>query len=147
MKSTNDEPDFKFAGLSIWVRSREFPGVTEYWDGNWLDVAARVEASSARVEFAGPLLRTDEIAAFTGQLIQMQTSLSGEAELACMEPNLNIKVQCRPLGHLDVIISITPDHMTQSHVFNFELDQSYLPSAIADCRRLLTIFPIVGSPD
>jgi hypothetical protein len=118
-----------------------------YPDANWLDIAARVEASGARVECAGPWLRTDEIAAFTGQLIQMQTSLSGAAELACMEPNLNIKVQCKSLGHLDVIISITPDHMTQSHVFNFALDQSYLPSAIADCRQFLTIFPIVGSTD
>lgn len=146
MKQLINEPDLKFAGLSLWVRSREFPDIVEYWDGNWLDIMCRVESHGAFVEFAGPFLRTDELAAFSKQLAGIQKDLIGEAELECMEPNLNIKVQCKALGHLDVVISITPDNLTQSHVFTFEVDQSYLTSVLSDCKRILKAFPIVGSP-
>jgi hypothetical protein len=44
-------------------------------------------------------------------------------------------------------VEITPDHMTQEHNFQFEVDQSYLPSLIESCRKVLAKYPIKGTPD
>lgn len=34
---TEQEPDLKLLGLSIWVDGRQFPGNSDYYDGNWLN--------------------------------------------------------------------------------------------------------------
>src|SRR5262249_19116286 len=44
------EPDLKLDGFSLWVLGRQFPGANDHWDGNWLNVRARVEAPGALVE-------------------------------------------------------------------------------------------------
>ena len=48
-----EEPDLTLAGLSIWARSREFSESDDHWDGNWIDIRARVEAPGAFVETSG----------------------------------------------------------------------------------------------
>ncbi len=140
-----EEPDLKLAGLSLWVLARQYPDSADYWDGNWLDVVARVEASGAFVETRGSFLRNDELAAFVVQLERVQRDLTGDAELACMEPNLHVKVRCVSMGRIEMVISITPDHRAQSHAFTFEIDQSYLTSTLRECRRILARLPVVGS--
>lgn len=142
-----EEPDLKLAGLSLWVRSRQFPDCEDYWDGNWLNIFARVEASGSFVEVSGPFLRNDELAAFAAQLESVQRDLTGEAKLACMEPNLNAKVRCGSLGHIEVVIAITPDHLAQSHEFTFGIDQSYLAPVLRGCRRILERVPVIGAPN
>ncbi len=141
-----EEPDLKLAGFSLWVRSRQYPHCDDYWDGNWLDVVARVEAPGSFVEAAGPFLRNDELVAFAAQLEVVQRDLTGEAELACMEPNLNMKVRCGSLGHMEAVISITPDNLTQSHELTLDIDQTYLAPVLRSCRRILQRFPIIGAP-
>jgi hypothetical protein len=91
MPMPSQEPDLQLAGLSIWGVRRAYPQSEDYWDGNWLNIQARVEAPGSHVE-------------------------------------------------------ITPDHMTQSHSFMFEIDQSYLAATLAQCHRLQERFP-VKSPD
>ena len=141
-----EEPDLKLAGLSLWARSREFPLSADYWDGNWLNVFVRVEAQGALVEASGPFLRNDELAMFAEKLELVQRDLTGEAELACMEPNLNVKVRCGSLGRVEAKVSITPDHLAQSHEFTFEIDQSYLAEVLRGCRRILAQMPVIGAP-
>lgn len=140
-----DEPDLKLAGLSLWVLARQFPDADDYSDGNWLDILARVEAPGAFVEARGPFLRTYELAAFAEQLERVQHDLTGEAELACLEPNLNVKIRGGSMGHIEVVISITPDHLAQSHKFTFEIDQSYLAPLLRECKRILKRLAVVGS--
>ena len=38
------EPDFKLGGFSLWVFGQQFPNAADFWDGNWLNVRARVDA-------------------------------------------------------------------------------------------------------
>jgi hypothetical protein len=45
---------------------------------------------------------------------------------------------------LHVRVEITPDHLAQGHWFEFEIDQSYLPSAVAQLTSLLAAFPVKG---
>ena len=140
------EPDVKVAGLSLWVRTRQFPDMDDFWDGDWLDVRARVEAPGSYVEISGPFLRNAELATFAQALAFMDHNLAGSAELSCIEPNLHVEVSCRSLGHVRVVVAITPDHMNQSHKFEFELDQSYLKSVLTECKRIAERFPVRGAP-
>ena len=139
-------PDLTLAGLSIWARSREFSQSDDYWDGNWIDILARVEAPGSFVETSGPWLRSDEIAAFANELTVLHRDLRGTAELQCMEPMLSAKVVVGLRGEVEVTIEITPNHLTQSHRFEFAIDQSYLGETLSGCRRLLERFPVKGSP-
>ena len=140
------EADLKVGGLSIWAVSRQFPDDQDYWDGNWLCVRAVLEAPGCYVETSGSFVRNDEIAAFAEQLVRLEAELKGTASLQCMEPTLQVSVQCRSPGHVGVTISLTPDHMTQSHEVSFEIDQTYLKAVLRGCRGLLERFPVRGSP-
>src|SRR6516165_3251408 len=113
------EPDLKLGGFSLWVFGRQFPNAEDYWDGNWLNVRARVEALGASVEAQGAIVHTSELEDFAEQLESLHTNLVGEAALRCMEPNLEIVIRSNALGHVEVQIVITPSHVTQSHEFKF----------------------------
>lgn len=139
-----EEPDLKLAGLSLWATAREFEGSDDFWDGNWLSVRARVEASGAYVETIGPWVRNDELARFSDQLAIVVRDLKGTAELDCIEPMLSAKVEIGARGEVTVTVEITPNHLTQRHWFEFAIDQSYLTETLSGCRRLLKRFPVRG---
>jgi hypothetical protein len=46
------------------------------------------------------------------------------------------------LGHVAVKVQITPDPLTQLHVFDFEFDQTYLAETIRGCHDVLEQYPI-----
>jgi hypothetical protein len=141
------EPDLRLAGLSIWVVARQFPAAKDFWDGNWLNIRATVDAPGAHAEFSGPRLRSDEVAKFMRELTAVNRKLSGTAALACMEPYLQATVVCGSLGQVEVTVDITPGQLTQSHHFVFAIDQSYLPKVVSDCGRILDAFPVKSDPD
>ena len=136
------EPSLRLAGLSLWVFGYAYPDCNDYWDGNWLNVRVRAETSGSRVEASGALLRIDELTSFTRELDVLYRNLTGTAELKCLESALGVKVACDLVGHIQVIVDLTPDHMTESHEFKFELDQTYLPATLAGCKTVLDRFPI-----
>jgi hypothetical protein len=140
------KPDLKFADFSLWVLEREFPDRSDYWDGNWLIVRARVETIGATVEACGPILHGPEIKAFAETLERLNRNLKGHASLRCMEPNLDIVIRGDALGRLKATITITPDHMAQSHSFIFSTDQTLLSPLIAECQNILSRWPIRGTP-
>jgi len=142
----SEKPDLKLAGFSLWARSRQYPDADDYWDGNWLNIRALVEAPGSSVEATGPWLRNDELADFVTQLEALDRDLTGDAELHCAEPALGLKVACSSLGHVRITVELTPDHMTQTHQVIFDVDQTYLKPAVAACRRILDRFPIRGAP-
>jgi hypothetical protein len=63
-----------------------------------------------------------------------------------MEPELTVKLTAEGLGHMTMIVAITPDHLSQTHRFTFTIDQSYLPPVIDSCRTLLHQYPVEGQP-
>jgi hypothetical protein len=67
--------------------------------------------------------------------------------LKCIDPNLEVTIKGDFLGHARVTINITPDHLTQSHEFIFSIDQTYLKPLIAQCREVLSDYPIKGTRD
>ena len=72
---------------------------------------------------------------------KIHCNLSGRAQMGGIEPELFVTMDVSDrLGHLKVNVSITPDYLRQQHKFEFELDQSYLPSVIQECRTVLSSF-------
>ncbi len=136
------EPDLKLGGLSLWVLGRQFPNAKDYWDGNWLNVRARVEALGAVVDAEGPFVSVPELENFAKQLEALHATLVGEAALRCLEPNLEIAIRSNSRGHVAVKVRVTPDHMTQSHEFEFDLDQSYLGPFLDGCKHVLSRWPV-----
>jgi hypothetical protein len=48
------------------------------------------------------------------------------------------------LGHITMVVAITPAHLSQAHRFTFTMDQSYVPPVIESCRTLLRQCPVKG---
>jgi hypothetical protein len=142
MPMPSDEPDLYLTGLSLWAIGRAFPQSEYAWDRDHIDIRARVDAPGSHVEISGACIRSNDIARFTQQLEALHRDLRGTAALEPLQPDLNVKVRVDATGHVGVTIEITPDHMTQSHSFEFEIDQTYLATTLAQCHRLLERFPV-----
>lgn len=142
-----NDPDLHFCGFSMWVDQRQFPEASDYWDGNWLMIRARMEASGARVECAGPILMTTDIREFREQLASMIDTLAGEASLKGLEPELDVLLRMKKRGHIEGTIEITADHLNQCHRFTVETDQTYLPAVLRSCDAILKRFPVTSAPD
>ena len=140
-------PDIKLESLQIWIHGRQFPQEEDYWDGNWVNVTAHCGSHGADVWTGGAILHVPDIARWLAALEEMNQSLSGEANLVSLEPELCVELNVKELGQISVRVEITPDHMTQEHNFQFEIDQSYLAGLIESCRKVLAKYSIRGKPD
>ena len=142
---TSSPPDFQLGACRLWVRGRTNPTSKDLWDGNWLNVVAECEAPGAKVQAIGDFIHLTELSAFQAALEKLYQELSGAAELRCMEPELRITLEIKPTGLIEMRVMITPDHLHQSHQFNFGIDQSFLPTAIRQLVVILDRFPMVGA--
>ena len=137
------EPDLNIAShFSLWVHGRQFPDAQDYWDGNWLNVLARVKTDGAKVEASGAIVRNSEILGFCKELEALDSNVSGSAHLKCIEPDLDIVLKADTLGHIAITIMITPDQLNQSHTFKFDFDQTFLKPLIKACKDILSRYPI-----
>jgi hypothetical protein len=139
-------PDLHITGLWLWVHGRQFPMADDYWDGNWLQVTVYCGAPGASVWVTGPILHVPELAHFLRGVEAIHASLQGEATLSCIEPALAVKLITERLGHITMVVDITPDHLSQTHRFTFTIDQSYLPPVIDSCQTILRQYPVKGQP-
>jgi hypothetical protein len=142
------EPDLKVSGFQLWVHGRQFPEAVDYYDGNWLRVTAHCGASGASVWAHGAILMVTDIAGFGEACAAM---LRGEIKLAALdpfEPELKVSLEASDsLVHIRMQVEITPDHLQQSHRFEFEVDQSYFPGIIKQCSEIMEEYPIRGQQD
>jgi hypothetical protein len=141
-------PALRLAGFGLWVHGYQFPDAADAWDGNWLRVTAHCGAGGASVWVSGAVLDTVSVLRFRDGLAALHASLAGSAELSSHEPNVVVRASAVDrAGHVTVRVELTPDHLTQGHWFEFEVDQSYLQPAIAQCGELLGRFPVRDAPN
>jgi len=135
-------PDIEIDGLKIWVHGRQYPEAMDYDDGNWLNITASCESNAARVWTSGNILHLSELEDWLVDLNKINNTFVGEANLNCVEPELNIKLSINKLGQLKMIVKITPDVLMQTHQFVIELDQTYLMPLITHIQKVLSSYPI-----
>lgn len=139
------EPDLKIGGFQLWVYGRQFPESQDYYDGNWLRVTAHCGESGASVWAQGAILMVTDIDALGNQCAAMLEGTSTSSTLEPIEPELKISLKIADrLGHIRTQVEITPNNLTQSHWFEFEIDQSYLPGIIQNCAAIVQKYPIRG---
>ena len=143
--SPPENPRLQIAGLKVWVHGRQFPTSDDYWDGNWLRISAEYRSASSRVKTEGPIIHLGELVGLFESCERLYETLAGEAELDCMEPELNVKLKAGLSGQIQLEVSITPDNLNEEHIFRQDIDQTYLPQIIAECGSLLAEYPIKGT--
>jgi hypothetical protein len=137
------DADLTICGLRLWIHGRQFPDATDYWDGNWLRVTAYCIYPHSAVRIQNDsCVRLDELAALLSGCERMYSTLSGNAELQCMEPYLAVELSASTNGHIGVKLSVTRDHCKETHEYEDEIDQSYLPGIINSCQAILAKFPM-----
>ncbi len=146
-RDNDSECDLRIEGLRLWIHHRTFPESKDYWDGNWLFATAVCEAAGSIVRVSETILHLSEIDRFRRNLEKLNERLEGKVELECLEPYLGIVIEAQSLGHLRLVVAITPDYLNQKHEFIFETDQTWLSSIISDCTGILRQYPIVGATD
>jgi hypothetical protein len=136
------EPDLQIAGLRVWIHGRQFSESTDYWDGNWLSATAYCVYPDSRVRVHGSIIHLGEVVGLLRSCERLYQTLEGSAALACIEPSLGVQLVAETGGHIRVVISISPDHMSERHSFTDGFDQTYLPPVIAACKRILERYPV-----
>ena len=139
------KPDIALSGLQIWVHNRQFPDLVDYWDANWINVNVHCGGQGASVWVNGNIIHLSEIFGFLQGAEQLFKELNGKAELHCMEPYLLVELEAKKHGQIEMTVNITPDNLSQKHEFLFNIDQSYLPNLILECKEVLEKYPIKGS--
>jgi hypothetical protein len=137
-------PQIALGGLQIYVHGRQFPDAQDYGDGNWLNVTAHCGAAGADVWMSGPRVHLSELLRWRNEGAEMHRTLSGKADLACMEPELRVELRMQSLGQIVMAVDITPELTTQKHSFEFAIDQSHLPAFLRQCNQVLDDYPIRG---
>jgi hypothetical protein len=137
-------PDLKLAGVQIWVHGRQYPNSQEPYDLDWLNVTAHCGESGASVWVNGAILGSSSFATFVRDCKVLYASLEGVAVLRSDEPNLSLTIAAGSTGHVSMAVDITPEIMDQQHRFRFgDLDQTFLPTLIAQCESILEAYPNV----
>lgn len=139
-----DRPDLIIEKLKIWINGRQFPDSADYWDANWMNINARYDSVTSFVETSGSIVHLSQIRSF---LESSEKALQGHTqiiELPAIEPNIGLKLELDKLGHIKGELSITHDHLSEKHQYTFDMDQSYLPDLISQCKAIFVKYPIKG---
>jgi hypothetical protein len=135
-------PDIELSILRLWVHERQVPDAQDFWDGNWVNATVHCGAQGANVWVEGPILHLSELQRWLEDCERMYVTLSGTVELKCMEPYLYVRMSMTKTGRIDAKVSVTADHLWQTHEFEFSIDQSYLPGMAQGCREVLGRVPL-----
>jgi hypothetical protein len=136
-----DDYDLELAGLRLWVHGREFLNQT-LWDyEDWLWITAQYQTRGASVWTCGPITLTSEFNGLLKELKVMHRDLRGKATFASLDPGLKLSLEINHLGQVFFDVEIAPDHLTQKHIFDEQIDQSYFRSAVGGLERIVRAYP------
>jgi hypothetical protein len=136
--------------LKIDILARSYPSETDYWDGNWVRAHVHIAVSPWRGAYRADL-RCEDFARFRQKLQRVYDDVNAPvAEFDSMEPWLQFEVQRSDrIGHIAVRGKAQQEPFFNGYnvlQFALDLDQSYLPSALADLVAIEADFPVRGSP-
>jgi len=138
-------PALDAAGFQLWIHGREFPEATDPTDADWLLVTAHCGAEGASVWVSGAIVMASDIERLGKGCAAMAAGELVRAELSPVEPNLYASLELvDKLGHVELVVELTPDHLAQQHQMKFEIDLSYLPGITKQCAAIVAEYPIRG---
>jgi hypothetical protein len=138
------KPSLQCACLQMWVLGREFEDSQEYWDGNWIRVVVHCGSAASDVWAQGSILNLIELDAWLSEVSRLHETAQGVAELSCAEPNLWARIDLGKRGHGQLQVRLTQEHMTETHEYTADFDQSYLPGLISSIKAIFAAYPLRG---
>ncbi len=139
------EIHFSLAGFRMIILGRQFPDLNDFWDGNWLVVSCECHATGSSIQAAGPFVHLSGIVELLDKLENLQSMNCSSANVNFIEPNLGMEFEVDSLGQMKFCVRLTSDYERQDHRVTYELDQSYLATAISQCKNILLNYPIKDS--
>jgi hypothetical protein len=133
--------------VMITVVGWERPAATDFWDGNWLSTQVNIQMGGWRGRYKATL-RAEEFKAFREQLVNLYTSLCGEARFETMEEQLFLLLRPGKRGHI-VVKGEARDAAGIGSKLEFtlpDLDQTYLPGIIQQLLDIEREYPVRGLP-
>src|SRR5678815_5094297 len=105
-KDSLGDPDINLNGFQLWVHARQFPNEQDYWDGNWLNATAHCGTHDANVWTSGSIIHVPDLVRWLSALEIMNQTLSGEADLVSLEPELSVALKMGSLGQIQMTVGI-----------------------------------------
>ncbi|MBN1573022.1 MAG: hypothetical protein JW984_07500 [Deltaproteobacteria bacterium] len=127
---------------------REFPGIKDYWDGNWILVRLMMEIPGLNIDFTDPCIRTDELETFLEDLKGLSIGHSLTAESSFSEPILYINLQIPEpgsdivLGRID--ITLFSDEGAASVAVEMDIDYDAVEMFTQGIEDILREYPVVA---
>lgn len=136
------EPDLRVGPLALWVHGYEFDTADDYFDANFLRCTALCNQAGEHVATTGSFLMTSDLHGWCTDLDRMQATSSNVASLEPLELDLEVRLTVTASGNIEGWLQMTPDPLTQSHTFRFEIEQSILPTIVDQLRAILQRWPV-----
>jgi hypothetical protein len=126
------EPDIKFGNLTVLVNGKADAE-------EWLDVIIRCTGRYGEGWVNGSIMQLGDLKVWCAAMERMNQTLSGRATFETTDPGLKLSMEIDKLGHIETEVEIYgyPSERAERHIFRFQADQSYLPAAIAQCKKVL----------
>ena len=134
---TADPRALSFAGFELWVYGWAPGAVPGRPYEDWLRVSARCVSNGADVRVSGPIMSAAAVVRWVQECERLYETLSGEAVLDSGEPALKLRLTAIGSGGIAARVEMAPVPGLQEHFFTFEIDQTYLPTVIAQGRALI----------
>lgn len=132
-------------GVTLVTWRRTHAGTSDYWDGNWVSTRIEILAGGFRGKIEADL-RSEEFDAFRKGVQQLYATLNGRAELSTLEGWITLTLEGDGRGHVKVTGAVLDQPGIGNRlIFNFDLDQTYLPEVIEQLNLILETYPVVGT--
>jgi hypothetical protein len=118
--------------------------MTDYWDGNWVRAAVKLQVGGFRGSVSGDL-RAEELARFLDQLAGLQENLRGTADFETMEQWLAIRVSGDGKGHMEYrcVVRDKPG-IGNTLDCTIDTDQTFTRETVAQLAAAVREFPVIG---
>jgi hypothetical protein len=107
----------------------------------WLNVTVRCEGNYGQAWIHGNIMTLGNFARWLEELVEMNSTLSENAELSSTESAVHFLMSINKMGQIaaEVEIGCFDGMHEEKHFFQFQSDQSYLPSLILQLRKKLPL--------
>lgn len=128
--------------IEIKILNRTDTETTDYWDGNWLHSAIKINVRGFSAIYNANL-RVDDLQRFYANLLSIKNDCIKEAKFTTMEEGIYLDLKIEPKGSL-TCIGRANDENGNSLKFKIESDQASLNHFTEKVRTTLELYPLIG---
>jgi hypothetical protein len=127
---------------------REFPDISDYWDGNWILFAVSLIMPGLSVEITDPCIRVDELEVFLLELRSFSLGHVNAVESSFQEPVVSIGIQAPDPGEEDLLarieINVFTDDGVAGTIAEMDLSHDNLDQFIRGIEEILRDYPVLA---